>query len=134
MAENKTKETSSKIADFVSSVDEKKQADTLALIKIFEEETKLPGRMWGTAIIGFGSYHYKYASGHEGDAPKAAFSPRKNAISLYLNPEFEQKKELLKQFGKHKTGKGCVYINKLSDVDEDILRKLISDSIKAYPQ
>lgn len=85
--------------------------------------------MWGPSIIGFGSYHYKYESGYEGDAPITAFSPRANAISLYL-PVFEGREQLLEQFGKHKTGKGCVYIKKLDDVDTEILKKMITASVK----
>ena len=85
--------------------------------------------MWGPSIVGFGSYHYKYESGHEGDAPLVAFSPRKDAITLYL-ANFDRRDELLQQFGKHKTGKGCIYVKKLVDVNVDILQEMIDLSVK----
>lgn len=85
--------------------------------------------MWGTSIIGFGSYHYKYKSGHEGDAPFVGFSPRKAKISLYLATGEPKKEELLNQLGKHTTGKACVYVNELSDIDVTILKSLIDQSV-----
>jgi uncharacterized protein YdhG (YjbR/CyaY superfamily) len=87
-------------------------------------------KMWGPSIIGFGSYHYKYASGHEGDAPLVGFSPRKTAISLYIYFSTESKDELLSKFGKHKAAKGCIYINKLADIDIEILKIMITASVK----
>lgn len=130
MAKNKTTETESSVTDFINTVaDETKRNDSFELLKILQNETGFDAKMWGPAIIGFGSYHYKYASGHEGDAPLAAFSPRKDAISLYLNSEFENKEELLSKFGKHKSGKGCIYIKKLTDIDIEILKKMISLSV-----
>jgi hypothetical protein len=93
--------------------------------------------MWGPSMIGFGSYHYKYKTGHEGDSFLAGYSPRKAKISLYFAPGDEEREELLKKFGKHTTGKACVYINKVDDIDEDVLRELIQASItflkKTYP-
>lgn len=93
--------------------------------------------MWGPSIIGFGSYHYVYESGHEGDAPLVGFSPRKAKVSLYFAPGEIKREELLKDFGKHTTGKGCVYINKVADIDIDVLKELITQSVeflqKKYP-
>ncbi len=138
MAKNKTTETEQSVIDFINAVpDEAKRKDAFELLKIMETQTQFEPKMWGPSIIGFGSYHYKYASGHEGDAPLAAFSPRKDAVSLYLNSDFENKEELLSKFGKHKAGKGCIYIKKLTDIDIEILKQMISLSIasiqKLYP-
>ena len=85
--------------------------------------------MWGSAIIGFGSYHYKYESGREGDAPLVGFSPRKNEFALYI-PNFEKKEELLKEFGKHETAKACVYIKKVEDINIEVLKKMVTHSIR----
>mgnify|MGYP003584655899 CR=1 FL=1 len=138
MAKNKTTETEQSVIDFINAVpDEAKRKDAFELLKIMETQTQFEPKMWGPSIIGFGSYHYKYTSGHEGDAPLAAFSPRKDAVSLYLNSDFENKEELLSKFGKHKAGKGCIYIKKLADIDIEILKQMISLSIasiqKLYP-
>ena len=86
--------------------------------------------MWGPSIIGFGSYHYKYDSGHEGDSPLVGFSPRAAALTLYLSGSFEQREELLEKFGKHKTDKGCIYVKKLDDIHIDTLQKMITNHIK----
>jgi hypothetical protein len=86
--------------------------------------------MWGPSIVGFGSYHYKYESGREGDAPLIGFSPRKAAISLYLGCEAAKKEALLEKFGKHKHGKGCIYVKKLSDISMAVLKKLVDESLK----
>ncbi|MNG19807.1 hypothetical protein D3C84_1040090 [compost metagenome] len=103
-----------------------------------QEETGFEPKMWGPSIIGFGSYHYKYASGHEGDAPLAGFSPRKAAISLYVYLSEENREELLSKFGKHRTAKSCIYVKKLSDIDVEILKEMVSASVeyllKLYPQ
>ena len=87
--------------------------------------------MWGSSIIGFGAYHYKYESGREGDMPLVGFSPRKTAISLYLCQDFKEKEDLLAKLGKHKASVGCVYINKLADIDVAVLRKIVDASTKA---
>lgn len=130
MAQNKTTENENDVVSFLNTVeDEQKRKDSFELIKIFEEASSFKAKMWGTAIIGFGSYHYKYASGREGDAPLAGFSPRKDSISLYLASELNEKEKLLAEFGKHKTAKACIYIKKLSDIDVKILQKLIVNSI-----
>ncbi|MBF4518242.1 DUF1801 domain-containing protein [Flavobacterium sp. ANB] len=131
MAENKTKETESSVTDFINTVeDETKRNDAFELVKIMQKQTGFEPKMWGPNIIGFGSYHYKYASGHEGDAPLAAFSPRKDAISLYLYTSFENKEELLSNFGKHKAAKACIYVKKITDIDVEILKTMISASVK----
>ncbi|SMO76194.1 protein of unknown function (DU1801) [Solitalea koreensis] len=85
--------------------------------------------MWGSSIVGFGNYHYKYNSGHEGDAPLIGFSPRKDALTLYLSPIFEKKVELLQQLGKHKTGKGCIYLKNLEDINIEVLKEMITSSV-----
>ena len=128
----KTTETTKSVSDFIKAVpDPQRQKDALAVIKIMKEQSGFEPKMWGPAIVGFGSYHYKYESGHEGDAPLVGFSPRKAEFVLYI-PNFEKKEELLKKFGKHKTGKACVYIKKLEDIDIEILKKMVTNSIKHY--
>lgn len=130
MAKNKTTETESDFTAFIESVpDERKRKDAYQISDIMQSCTGYKPKMWGSGIIGFGSYHYKYTSGHEGDAPLAAFSPRKDAISLYLASNFDRKEELLQQFGKHKAGKGCIYIKKLADINIDILKEMVSASV-----
>lgn len=133
MAEPKMKENDNSVIDFIESVEsEKKKADAYQLLDIFEEVTSYKAKMWGPSIIGFGSYHYKYASGHEGDAPLAGFSPRKAKISLYLAYESEEREKMLENFGKHTTGKACIYVNKLADIDTQVLKKLIEQSVETY--
>lgn len=114
MAKNKTTETNESILDFINTFveDETKRNDAFELIKIIQEVIHFEPKMWGPSIIGFGSYHYKYASGHEGDAPLVGFSPRKTAISLYINVPTENRDELLSKLGKHKASKGCIYVKK----------------------
>ena len=131
MYELKTKETDSSVIEFIEKVESlKKREDAYQLLDIFTETTGFQAKMWGTSIIGFGSYHYKYESGHEGDAPLVGFSPRKAKISLYFATGDTKREELLKAFGKHTTGKACVYINKVADIDIDVLKALINQSIK----
>ncbi|MBN2980998.1 MULTISPECIES: DUF1801 domain-containing protein [Cohnella] len=131
MYELKTKETDNSVIEFIENVDNpKKREDAYALLDLFAETTGYPAKMWGPSIIGFGSYHYKYASGHEGDAPLVGFSPRKAKISLYFATGDEKREELLRNFGKHTAGKGCVYINKVADIDTDVLKALIEQSVK----
>ncbi|RFU60437.1 DUF1801 domain-containing protein [Peribacillus glennii] len=130
MYELKTKETDNSVIEFIENVDSpKKREDAFRLLDIFTETTGYQAKMWGPSIIGFGSYHYKYQSGHEGDAPLVGFSPRKAKISLYFAPDESKREELLKNFGKHSTGKACVYINKVADIDVDVLKELIKQSI-----
>lgn len=130
MYELKTKETDSSVTEFIENVDSpKKREDAYKLLDIFTATTGFEAKMWGPSIIGFGSYHYKYESGHEGDAPLVGFSPRKAKISLYFAPGDKKREELLKEFGKHTTGKACVYINKVADIDVEVLRELITQSV-----
>jgi hypothetical protein len=131
MAKNKTTETGQDVNEFVYKVaDETKRDDSFRLIEIFRSLTGVDPKMWGPTIVGFGLYHYKYASGHEGDAPIAAFSPRKDAIVLYLYPVFPKREEFLKKLGKHKVGKSCVYIKKLEDIDVAVMKRMVEASIK----
>lgn len=132
MANNKTVATSDSVQDFIAQIpDEQKRKDTDRLIQIMEEITGEPAVLWGPSIIGFGSYHYKYASGHEGNAPLAGFSPRKSAISLYLYTGENDIDLDLKKLGKFKMSKACIYVKKLSDIHEDVLTKIIKDSVTA---
>ncbi|WP_066250823.1 DUF1801 domain-containing protein [Neobacillus drentensis] len=129
--QQKTKETDHSVIEFIENVENpKKREDAYKLIDVFTETTGYEAKMWGPSIIGFGSYHYKYESGHEGDAPLVGFSPRKAKISLYFAPGETKRDELLKYFGKHTTGKGCVYINKIADIDVNVLKELITQSVE----
>ena len=132
MATNKTKQTEKSVVEFIKAVkDEGKRSDSTQIVKLMAKLTGLKAKMWGPSIIGFGSYHYQYASGHEGDMPIAAFSPRSTALVFYFCEDFENKQELLQRLGKHKTGKGCVYIKKLDDIDMAVLEKMNVNSIKS---
>ena len=138
MAKNKTAETNSSVTEFVNKVEnEVKRDDSFKLIEIFKSITGFEPKMWGPTIIGFGSYHYKYESGHEGDAPLAGFSPRKDSLVIYFASEYENREVLLSQLGKHKSSKACVYVKKLSDIDLKILEIMIVNSMthvtKLYP-
>lgn len=127
----KTIATDADVATFLRSItDSSKRKDSEALITMIEEATGLSPKMWGKAIIGFGTYHYRYESGREGDAPLVGFSPRKNEISIYVSSDFDNRQKLLEQLGKHKSGKGCIYLKNLLDADEKILVKIIKASVK----
>ena len=131
MAKNKTTETGNSVAEFVATInDEKKQKDFSEIIKMIKKQTGLEPKMWGPSIVGFGSYHYKYESGREGDAPLAGISPRANSITFYLGSNFDKREELLAKFGKHKIGGGCIHIQKLEDIDKSILLTMIKNSIE----
>lgn len=139
MYEPKTKETDESVIEFIESVENpKKRQDAYRLLEIFEETSGYPAKMWGPGIIGFGSYHYIYESGHEGDAPLVGFSPRKAKTSLYFATDNAERTRLLEKFGKHTSGKSCVYINKTEDIDIDVLKELIVQSIaflqNQYPE
>ncbi len=128
----KTKPETVSVASFLATVeDEQVRDDCKALVKVFEKATGFKAVMWGSAIVGFGSYHYKYESGHEGDSCLAGFSPRKGKISLYANMHHADDPSLMEKLGKHKAGKGCIYIKKLSDIDTEVLSKIISSGVKA---
>ncbi|MCF6133332.1 DUF1801 domain-containing protein [Flavobacterium wongokense] len=138
MAENKTKATEVSVEGFILKVEnEIKRKDSFVLVDFFKSITGSEPKMWGPTIIGFGQYHYKYASGHEGDMPIAAFSPRKDSIVFYFSPEFENREWLLEKLGKHKSSKGCVYVKKLDDINlavlEDITKASIKDTLTRYP-
>ena len=129
MSENKTKPTHDDVMAFLNAVEpEKKRQDSFEILHLMEEVTGEPPQMWGDSIIGFGSYHYKYASGREGDWMLVGFSPRKQAISLYLSYGYENFEDLMSKLGKYKTGKACLYVKKLEDVDQDVLRELVKRS------
>ncbi len=135
MATNKTTETKTNVSDFINQItDEAKRNDVFQLVDIFKKQTGFEAVLWGPSIIGFGSYHYKYASRHEGDAPIAAFSPRATAISLYLHLPAEQREDLLPKLGKTKSGKGCIYVKKLSDINLEVLNELIEVSVQSLKQ
>jgi hypothetical protein len=138
MAKNKTQETELSVNDFILKIeDETKRNDAFTLLEILEKVSGFQAKLWGPSIIGFGSYHYKYESGHEGDAPILAFSPRAAALTVYLSSGFEDREPLLAQLGKHKASKGCLYIKKLTDIDLWILEKIFINQIaytnKTYP-
>ncbi len=129
MAKTKTTQTNNSVTEFLDKVENQvRREDGYKLLDFFKTVTGDEPKMWGPSIIGFGSYHYKYASGHEGDAPLAGFSPRKDSLVVYMANEFNSREELLSQLGKHKSSKACLYIKKLSDVDIQILEKIILNS------
>lgn len=132
MAELKTQKNKASVTAFLNSVeDEKRRKDSKAVLKMMKEITGEKPAMWGDSIVGFGNYHYKYESGREGDWFKTGFAPRKNALTLYIMTGFSRYAELMSKLGKYKTGKSCLYIKKLEDVDQDVLRELIEESTKA---
>ena len=131
MAENKTKATKVDALKFIAKVkNETKRSDSLELIAMMQDISGEPPKMWGPTIVGFGTMHYRYESGREGDICLTGFSPRSGALVIYLGPGIDHAK-LMAKLGKHKHGKGCLYINKLDDVDRKVLRKLIEYSVKA---
>lgn len=132
MAENKTKPTKQSVASYIDAIaDGTKRSDAKALVKLLKAATGESPKMWGPSIVGFGSYHYKYESGREGDMPVIAFSPRKAALVLYGFIGFAGADALLAKLGKHSTGKGCLYIKKLADVDSKVLEALTAKSLAA---
>lgn len=124
--------TGGAVEEFLAAVpDEQRQADARQMRALMQEITGEQPEMWASSIVGFGRYHYRYASGHEGDSPLASFAPRKQHLVIYLVGEFETRyNAALARLGPHKTGKGCLYIKRLSDVDEDALRELIERSVR----
>lgn len=132
MAENKTKPTLASVDDFIAAIENsRRRADALTVLKIYQEVTGLPPVMWGPSIIGFGTLHYTYATGREGDMPAAAFSPRKANLTFYVNYNFEGAAELYARLGKYKKSVACLYINKLDDVDLDVLYEIIAREYRA---
>lgn len=131
MAELKTKENEASVEDFLNKLSDQQRKDCFELVKMMKKITKEEPKMWGASIVGFGKYHYKSErSKQEGDWMITGFSPRKSNISLYMTSDIEQYAPILKKLGKHKTGKGCLYINKLSDVDTKALEELITKAFK----
>jgi len=131
MAENKTKPTRLSVAAFVNGIENPdKRRDAKKVSAMMRKATGSRARMWGSNIVGFGEYHYKYESGREGDFMITGFSPRKQALTLYVVPGFKPFETLMKQLGKYKTGKSCLYIKRLSDVDEAVLEKVIVESVR----
>lgn len=131
MAKNKTIETGESVSGFLLTINnEKRRKDCSVIIALITKNTGLEPKMWGPAIIGFGSYHYTYESGREGDAPLAALASRTNAITVYLGANFDEKEKLFAALGKYKMGKGCIYIQQLEDIDTGILIKMVKNSIK----
>lgn len=131
MAENKTQATDADVAAFLASVEpERRRLDGLRLNQIFQEETGFKPVIWGTSIIGYGRYHYVYESGREGDFLATGFAPRKANMSIYIMPGYANFENIMARLGKHKTGRSCLYINKLAAVQEEVLRELIRAGIK----
>jgi hypothetical protein len=131
MAEVKTKPTQASVKEFLNQIpDKERREDCFAIAKMMEEITSAKPKMWGPSIVGFGSYHFKYDSGREGDWLMTGFSPRKNDLTLYIMMGFEKHRELMEQLGKHKTAKSCLYIKRLSDIHQPTLKKLIKASVK----
>lgn len=130
MAEPKTKENDASVAEYLLTVDnQKRREDTRAVIELMEEITGSPAKMWGNSLIGFGTYHYKYASGREGDWPISGVAPRKAALTVYVMAGFDKYPDLMEKLGKYKTGSSCLYLKRLEDADMDVLKELISRSV-----
>jgi len=132
MAELKTRENKASVGAFLKGIpDKQRRADAEAVADMMKSVTKATPRMWGTSIVGYGSQHYKYASGREGDWFRTGFSPRKDALTLYITSSFERYPDLMAKLGKYKARKSCLYIKRLSDVDTKVLKQLIARSLKA---
>ena len=131
MAELKTKPTQQSVVDFLNGIpDEVKRQDCFTLVELMKEITQAEPVMWGDSIVGFGSYHYRYASGREGDMPLVAFSPRKQSLTLYITSGFDQFESLMGKLGKHTTSKACLYIKRLEDIDLPTLKELVRQSVE----
>lgn len=132
MAELKTKETKASVSAFLNKIpDAARREDCFAVAEIMRAVTKEEPKMWGPSIVGFGHYHYKGKSGREGEWMLIGFSPRKSDLTLYIMRGFEEYPDLMKRLGKHKTGKSCLYIKRLSDIDTRVLKELVKRSVKA---
>ncbi len=131
MAETKTQKTSASVDDFINAfANEQTRSDCFEIVKMMKQATKTEPAMWGTSIVGFGEYMMTYANGKQAPWPLVAFSPRKQNITIYINPGFDTYEGQLKKLGKHSTAKVCLYIKKLADVDKKVLQEIISDSVK----
>lgn len=133
MYEQKTKPTDASVTAFLDQVlDDQKRADSFQLVDIMRKISGRPAKLWGGTMVGFGEYHYRYPSGHEGDTFWVGFSPRKQALTLYFMGRLEDKVDLLARLGKHKTGVGCVYIKRLSDVNLSVLEEMIRKNVAEF--
>ena len=131
LAENKTKAGNASVTEFIDSIgDKQKRADVRKVAAMMRKATGKRAKMWGASIVGYGTYHYKYESGREGDFLITGFSPRKQALTVYVIPGFTHFEALMSKLGKYTTGKSCLYIKRLSDIDEKILERLINGSVK----
>ena len=131
MAENKTRQTNASVNEFLKSVDNvKRRADAKAVHKMMREVTGNRAKMWGSSLVGFGKYDYRYESGRSGSFMLTGYSPRKASLVVYIMPGFKPYKSLMDKLGKYKTGKSCLYINKLEDVDQNVLQQLIARSVR----
>ena len=131
MAQNKTVETDASVADYISRIaDEKRRQDFGEAVRLMEEATGFEPRMWGEHIVGFGSYHYKYDSGREGDSSLVALASRASSITFYLGTEFEDRDELIAKLGKHKVSGGCFHVKKLADIDKSVLVEMVKNSVE----
>jgi hypothetical protein len=132
MAENKTRPTKLSVAAFIAAIDDDtRRADAKALVKLMQDVTGERATLWGPSIVGFGSYHYRYESGREGDSPRVAFSPRKGATVIYINGGFKNLGARLTKLGPHKTSGGCLHVKRLSDIDAQVLESLVTASVEA---
>jgi hypothetical protein len=131
MSEPKTKATDQDVDQFLDAIpDERRRQDCREVAALMRDVTGAEPKMWGPSIVGFGSYHYRYASGREGDWMLTGFSPRKDSLTLYLSYGLEEHSELLQRLGKHKVGKACLYIKRMADVDQGVLRELVEQSVE----
>jgi hypothetical protein len=135
MAELKTKPNEQSVEQFLQGVpDDQKRQDCFTILELMHQVTQMEPQMWGSSMVGFGSYHYKYASGHEGDSFLTGFSPRKQNLTLYIMPGFDQYDALMQKLGKYTTGKSCLYIKRLADIDLPTLKELIRQSVNHMAQ
>jgi len=135
MSELKTKPTTQSVTAFLNAIEDAQvRKDCKQILKLMSEATGSKPKMWGTSIVGFGSYHYQYASGRKGDWPLTGFSPRKQNLTVYIMPGFHRYDALMKKLGKYKTGKACLYFKKLDDVDQDVLKELVHNSAEYLRQ
>ncbi|MXY54637.1 MAG: DUF1801 domain-containing protein [Gammaproteobacteria bacterium] len=131
MSDLKTQVNDSSVEDFLAAVpNARRREDSGRVLDLMREVTGEPARMWGDSIVGFGTYHYRYKSGREGDWPRTGFSPRKQYLAIYIMPGFAEYETLLSRLGKHRTSVSCLYINKLADVDMDVLREIVAGSYR----
>ena len=139
MSALKTQLNDANVEEFLAAVEnDRRREDSFTVLELMKRVTGEKPRMWGTSIVGFGSYHYRYASGREGDWPRIGFSPRKQSLTIYVMPGFSTHDDLLSRLGKHRTGKSCLYVNKLADIDMDVLEQLVRSSLETmrerYPE